>query len=376
MKAMIMAAGLGTRLYPLTRKTAKCMLPVVNKPAIERTIEHLKSHNITDIIINIYQNGEQIREYLRTGLNLGVKLAYSEEETLLGTAGGVKKASWFFDSGTTIILSGDGISNINLIEFIEFHREKKSIATIGLSPVMDVSQYGVVAVEKDGRIREFQEKPKKDEAISNLANTGIYAFERKVFDLIPEGEYDFGKQLFPRMLDEKIPIYGYYSEAYWNDIGTIDIYRQVHMDVLMRRINLPIVGKETRPGITVGTNTYIDEEAELIPPIAISNNVVIERYVRLKGPLSICHSCRIEESCNIERSIILSSVSIGKNSKIKNSIIGEGVKILRGVTLEDSNVIGPYTTIGNYSTIHAGIKIDAEIEIPPKTEVKQDVMRN
>lgn len=370
-----MAAGLGTRLYPITRKTAKCMLPVVNKPAIERIIENLRSHNITDIIINVYQNGEQLREYLRGGLHLGVRLAYSEEETLLGTAGGVKKASWFFDPETTLILSGDGISNLNLTEFIEFHQEKGSLATINLSPVMDVSQYGVAVIEREGKIRQFQEKPKPEEAISNLANTGIYAFERKVFDLIPDGEYDFGKQLFPRMLDEKIPIYGYYSEAYWNDIGTIDIYRQVHMDVLMRRVNLPILGKETRPGITVGTNTYIDEDAELIPPIAISNNVIIERYVRLKGPLSICHSCRIEESCEIEKSIILSSVSIGKGTKIKNAIIGEGAKILNGAILEDFNVIGPYAIIGEHSIIHSNIKIDAEIAIPPKTELKQDVMR-
>lgn len=371
-----MAAGLGTRLYPITRKTAKCMLPVVNKPAIERTIENLKSHNITDIIINVYQNGDQIKEYLGTEKNLGVKLAYSEEETLLGTAGGVKKASWFFDTETTLILSGDGVSTLNLTEFIEFHQRMQSIATINLSPVIDPSHYGVVVVERDGRIRQFQEKPKAEEAISNLANTGIYAFERKVFDLIPDGEYDFGKQLFPRMLDEKIPLYGYYSEAYWNDIGTLDIYRQVHMDVLMRKVNLPISGKETRPGITVGTNTYIDEDAELIPPIAISNNVVIERYARLKGPLSICHSCRIEESCNIERSIILSGVSIGKNTKIKNGIIGEGSKILNNVTLLDGNAIGPYTTIGDYSILHPGIKVDTEIEVPPKTELKQDVMKD
>lgn len=376
MKAMIMAAGLGTRLYPITRKRAKCMLPVVNKPILERTIENLKAHNITDIIINICQNGEEIKGYLGTGSRFGVKLAYSEEETLLGTAGGVKKASWFFDSETTLILSGDGISTLNLIEFIEFHQRIHSLATINLSPVIDPSHYGVVVVEKDGKIRQFQEKPNSSEAISNLANTGIYAFERKVFDLIPDGEYDFGKQLFPRMLDEKIPLYGYYSEAYWNDIGTLDVYSQVHMDILMRKVNLPILGKETRPGITVGTNTYIDEDAELIPPISISNNVIIEKHVRLKGPLSIYHSCRIEESCNIERSIILSGVSIGKNAKIKNGIIGEGSSILNNVVLSDGNVIGPSTTIGEYSILHPGIRVDAEIEVPPKTELKQDVMKD
>jgi len=375
MRAMIMAAGLGTRLYPITRKTAKCMLPIVNIPAIERIITNLKAHNITDIIINTYQNAEQIKEYLGSGERFGVRLAYSEEETLLGTAGGVKKASWFFDTETTLVLSGDGVSNINLTEFIEFHQGRKSLATINLSPVVDPSSYGVVIVERDGKIKEFQEKPRKEEAISNLANTGIYAFERKVFDLIPEGEYDFGKQLFPRLLDEKIGIYGYYSEAYWNDIGNLDVYRQVHMDILMRKVNLPILGKETRPGITVGTNTYIDEDAELIPPIAISNNVVIERYARLKGPLSIYHSVRIGESCNIERSIILSGIEIGKNTTIKNGIIADGVKIGNNVSLIENNVIGSYASIGEYSILHPGVKIDAGVEIPPKIEIKEDVMK-
>ncbi|MEW6680354.1 MAG: NDP-sugar synthase [bacterium] len=371
-----MAAGLGTRLYPITRKTLKAMLPVVNKPAIGRIIENLKAHNITDIIINIYQNGEQIKEYLGTGGKFGVKIAYSEEETLLGTAGSVKKASWFFDPDTTIILSGDGVSNLNLTEFIEFHQGRKSFATINLSFVSDPLHYGVVVVERDGRIKEFQEKPRPKEAISNLANTGIYAFERKIFDLIPDGEYDFGKQLFPEILKENVPFYGYYSEAYWNDMGTIDVYRQVHMDILMKRVSLPIAGKETRPGITVGTNTYIDEDAELIPPIAIGNNVVIEKYARLKGPLSINDSCRIEESCNIERSIILPKTTIGKNTKIRDGIIAEGSKIANNVVLVDNNVIGSYATIGEYSILHPGIKVDSEIEVPSKTELKENIMRD
>ncbi|HAW49595.1 TPA: hypothetical protein DCX16_01390 [bacterium] len=376
MRAMILAAGLGTRLYPITKKTPKCMLPVVNKPVIERAIENLKNHHINDVIINIHQSesGLQTEEYLGTGSKFGINIAYSEEETLLGTAGGVKKASWFFDPETTIILSGDGVFNLNITEFVEVHHERRGLATINLSYIYDTSQYGVVVVDDNWRIKRFQEKPKPGEAQSNLVNTGIYAFERKIFDLIPDGEYDFGKELFPRLLKENIPFYGYYSEMYWNDIGTIDVFRQVHMDILMKKVNLPIPGKETRPGINVGINTYIDEDAELIPPVAIGNNVIIERYARLKGPLSIADSCRIEENVYIEKSIVLPGVFIGKGSEIKNAVIGGGARILQGVTLTDNNIIGPSSIIGEYSTLAGGIKIDADVDVPGKSELRKDVM--
>jgi mannose-1-phosphate guanylyltransferase/phosphomannomutase len=374
MKAMIMAADPGIELYPLTKDIPKCMLPVVNQPVIERVIGNLKTYGITDIIIDLYQNEDYIKDRLEDGGRFGVRLAYSEEEQPLGTAGGAKKASWFFDEETTVIASSGGVTNINLTEFLEFHHERKALATVALSSVSDPHNYDVVEIDERGRISQFQEKP-KESPISSLANMGIYAFERKIFDLIPDGEYDFCSHLFPLFLKENIPFYGYLQEAYWNDIGTLGIYRQVQYDILMRKVNLAIPGKETRPGISVGENTYIDEDAELLPPIVVGNHVRIEKNVRLKGPLSINDHCKIEESAQIERSIILSNCTIGREVQIKEAILGRGSVIKNRVVLMEKNVVGSFVLIEENSVLHPKTVLDCKVEVPKDTEITEDIIR-
>ncbi|MDI6751962.1 MAG: NDP-sugar synthase [bacterium] len=375
MRAMIMAAGLGTRLYPITKDIPKCMIPVANIPVMERVIQSLVAFEIRNIIINLYWMKDYVKDYFGDGRRFGAKIAYSEEESLLGTAGGVKKASWFFDNETTIIVSGDGITSINLSELIEFHQSKNSLATIALSPVSDPSQYGVVVTNEIGNIKQFQEKPKKEEAKSNLVNTGIYAFERKLFDLIPNDiEYDFGHQLFPLLLEKKLPFYGYYCDGYWNDIGSLNIYIQAQIDILMKRVNLPVPGQETRSGIFVGKNTYISENAELIPPVVVGNNVQIQKNARLKGPVSINDNCKIEEGARIERSVLLYGVSIGKNVEIKEGIIGSGAILKNNVILKGKNTVGGFAVINESSILQENVLIDHRIEVPEKTELAESML--
>lgn len=371
-----MAAGLGTRLYPITKDIPKCMIPIANIPVMERVIQSLEAIGIRHIIINLYWMKDYVKDYFGSGEKFGVKIAYSEEESLLGTAGGVKKASWFFNNETTIVVSGDGISSINISELIEFHQNNNALATIALSPVSDPSQYGVVVSDEISRIKEFQEKPKKEEAKSNLVNTGIYAFERRLFDFIPDNtEYDFGHQLFPLLLEKRLPFYGYYSEGYWNDIGTLNVYIQAQIDILMRRANFPIPGNETRSGIFVGRNTYIDENAELIPPVVVGNNVQIQKNTRLKGPISINDNCKIEEGTRLERSVLLYGVSIGKNVEIKEGIVGSGAVLKNNVILKGKNVIGGFTVINEGSILQENVIIDHKIEVPEKTELAENIIK-
>jgi mannose-1-phosphate guanylyltransferase/phosphomannomutase len=376
MRAMIMAAGLGTRLYPITKDIPKCMIPIANIPVMERVIQSLVSTEIHNIIINLYWMKDYVKDYFGDGRRFGAKIAYSEEESLLGTAGGVKKASWFFDNETTLIVSGDGITNINFSDLIEFHQSKNSLATIALSPVSDPSQYGVVVLDEAGIIKQFQEKPKKEEAKSNLVNTGIYAFERRLFDLIPDnGEYDFGHQLFPLLLEKHLPFYGYYSDGYWNDIGALNVYIQAQIDILMRRVNLPIPGNETRSGIFVGKNTYISEDAELIPPVVIGNNVQIQKNARLKGPVSINDNCKIEEGAKIEKSVLLYGVSIGKNVEIKEGIVGSGAILKNNVILKGKNTVGGFAVINEGSILQENVIVDHKIEVPEKTELAESILK-
>ncbi|TLM99478.1 nucleotidyltransferase family protein [bacterium] len=231
MKAMILAAGVGSRLGHITADTPKPMVPVRGRPVMEHIVNLLRLYEIKDVVANLHYLPEMIMNYFGDGSGHGIRLAYSVEEKLLGTAGGVKTNQWFLDE-TFLVISGDALTDINLAAFLKFHREKKAVATIALKEVADVEQFGVVITDETGRIRNFQEKPKKEEALSNLVNTGIYIFEPEIFEMIPRGEfYDFGRNLFPLLVERGEPFYGYPMDGYWCDIGTVETYQKACQDV-------------------------------------------------------------------------------------------------------------------------------------------------
>jgi len=235
---MIMAAGVGSRLMPLTATVPKPMVPVANRPVMEHAVNLLKRYEITEVIANLHYLPDVIRDYFGDGSEFGANLKYSEEKELLGTAGGVKNNQWFLDE-TFVILSGDGLTDINLHKLIEFHKQKGALATIALKKVEEVEQFGVVIKGEDGKIESFQEKPKREEALSDLVNTGIYIFEPEIFDYIPAKEvYDFGKNLFPLLVEKNLPFYGYEMEGYWCDVGSLEVYRQAHCDVLDGKVDI------------------------------------------------------------------------------------------------------------------------------------------
>jgi len=231
MKAMILAAGKGTRVRPLTNKIPKPMIPIVTKPTIEFLIELLKAHNITEIMINISHLGWIIQDYLRNGSKYGVNIGYSFEGKLLpdgtletepiGSAGGMKLIQErynFFDE-TFIVLCGDAIIDLDITKAYNFHKSKGALATIITKEVSkeQVSNYGIVVTDEKCKILSFQEKPSPEEAKSNIANTGIYIFEPEIFDYIPSGEfYDIGSQLFPKLVSEGNP----FTPILWISIGS------------------------------------------------------------------------------------------------------------------------------------------------------------
>jgi NDP-sugar pyrophosphorylase family protein len=371
MRVMIMAAGEGTRLRPLTQNFPKAMAPVVNIPTIERLIDNLKSQELEEIIINLYFGAERIEEHLKDGKRFGVDISYSKEEVLMGTAGGVRNASWFFQDKTFLVTSGDGVTTFNFRDIIKFHKEKGGIATIGLIPVEDVTQYGVVVLNEDQRIVQFQEKPKQEEALSNLVNSGIYVFEPEIFEYIPKDqEYDFGKQVFPDLLKKGIPFYGFKSDAYWNDIGTIDVYRQVHFDILNGKVKLEIPGREISPGLWVEDGVEIFPGAELVPPLVLGRCSQIGPNTKLVGPVVVGRNCKIGKSIKIERSIIWDNTQIDSESNIDESIIGKNCVIESKVTLKPKSVIGSNCIIKSCTSIDEESKIMPNSVIEVKNEIK------
>src|SRR5437763_10304373 len=210
MRAMSLAAGVGSRLDPLTRNLPKPLVPIVNRPVMEHIVELLRKHGFNEIMVNVHYLGDQIEDYFGDGSRLGVKIHWSREDQLWGDAGSVKRVEDFFKDDTFIVVGGDDLADMDLTRLVKTHREKGALSTIALSLVDDPSEYGIVLMNEEGRITRFLEKPKGEVIFSNNANTGVYVFEPEVFELIPRGTpYGLGRDLFPLLLAQKKPIYGH-----------------------------------------------------------------------------------------------------------------------------------------------------------------------
>ncbi|MGE5575821.1 MAG: sugar phosphate nucleotidyltransferase [Syntrophothermus sp.] len=369
MKAMILAAGVGSRLEPLTCNVPKPMVPVVNRPAMEHIVALLKKHGYTDVIANLWYLPERIRGYFGDGSDFGLSLSYSQEKELLGTAGGLKKVEGFFDD-TFLVISGDALTDIDLTDMLRFHRGSGALATIALRRVDDPTRFGVVLTTSDGRITGFQEKPKAAEALSNLANTGIYIFERELLNLIPPGAfYDFGKDLFPRLVAAGAPFYGYAMGGYWCDIGSITQYRLAQYDVLQGKVELEAFSRlqaaSIRPGVFGGDDCRIDPSARLEGRILLGRGCTIGRGVWIVGETVIGDNCRIEDNAMIERSVIWQNTWVGKEARLTECVVGSEcylhpqARLGRGVILSDACVVEQRSEVRSNVLIWPGEVIQA-----------------
>ena len=274
MKAMILAAGKGTRVRPITHTIPKPMIPILQKPVMEFLVELLRQHGFDQIMVNVSHLADVIENYFRDGQKFGVQIAYSFEGRIdedgkmigeaVGSAGGMRRIqdfSPFFDD-TFVVLCGDALIDLDLTAALKWHREKGALATIVMKsvPREEVSSYGVVVTDDSGRIKDFQEKPSVEEALSTDINTGIYIFEPEIFDYIPSGEeYDIGSQLFPALVAAGAPFYGISMDFEWVDIGKVPDYWRAIQSVLLGEVkNVSIPGIEVRPGVYAGLNVAVN----------------------------------------------------------------------------------------------------------------------
>lgn len=239
-KAMILAAGEGTRLRPLTLETPKVLLPIGGVPLIEHTLTWLKRHSVSEVAINLYHLGEKIKDFLGDGSRFGMKISYSLEEALLGTAGGVKRTEHFFD-GTFVVVCGDIITDFDLSAMVRFHTVKNSLATVALLRVPNPWDVGIAKINEEGRILSFVEKPARGSETGNLGSGGVYIFEREIFDYMPDRSFsDFAYDIFPKLIELELPVYGYVLklEDYLTDIGTIEKYWKANEDVTAGKVKI------------------------------------------------------------------------------------------------------------------------------------------
>jgi len=336
MKAMILAAGKGTRVMPITKKIPKPMIPIINQPVMELIVEQLKKHGFNEFITNVSHLAPVIEGYFKDGSRLGVHMAFSWEGyfegdewkgTALGSAGGmqlIQSRSGFFND-TFAVLCGDAVIDVDFTEALKFHREKGAIATIIMKqvPKDEVSSYGVVCTGEDGRIIDFQEKPSPEEARSDMINTGIYLFEPEIFDFIPlQGEYDIGGDLFPALVKAGAPFYGVSLPFQWIDIGkTQDLWYVTRMALCGEINGFAMPGKEISPQIWVGANVHIDENADITGPVYIGGSTIVEKNVTIRGPALIHSGCVIEEGAEIEQALIWHHSRVSGTANVHKKIV-------------------------------------------------------
>ncbi len=359
MKCVIMAGGFGTRLRPLTNTLPKPMVPMVNRPIMEHIVELLVSHKIRDLTSLLYFHPEVITSHLGDGSQYGAKMSYISATADLGTAGSVAAAmrSWKKPE-TTLVISGDVLTDINLREAVAFHKKRKSIATIVLTRVENPLPFGIVITDKRGRITRFLEKPGWGEVFSDTINTGIYILEKEILKYVPEdSEFDFSKELFPILLKENRPIYGYIGEGYWKDVGSLEEYRQANLDILHGRVRVNIPGKETgREGVWVGEGSRIDFTSNLEGSVVIGDNCRIGPDTRIVNSV-IGSGVQVEEGAVIMDSVIWDNVSLGSRVLVQENVIANDTSIGAGAHLSEGVVVSDHCRIGRNATVKANVKV-------------------
>ncbi len=339
MKAFVMAAGLGTRLRPLTYSVPKPLVPIVNVPVIGYLMQNLSKSGVKEVIINLHYRPELVRSFLGNGSKWGLKVNYSYEEKLLGTAGGVKLKQSFFKE-TFIVTSGDGLTDLDFKKAVKYHKERKAIATVVLKPVDMRIEYGVVKIDNYNRIIGFYEKPSLDKIFTNLVNTGIYIFEPEIFKYIPDKKfYDFGSQLLPKLVKQNLPVYGFIADGYWCDVGNLSEYRRANHDCIDGKVNMKIQGRQILKKIWVGEDTILPKSVKFKAPCVIGNKVKIGENCLIGEYTVIGNNCIIGDNVYIRDSILWDNVVVRTNVKLDSCIIARNAVVSESITMFDGTVL-------------------------------------
>jgi NDP-sugar pyrophosphorylase family protein len=344
-KAFILAGGKGAHLRPLALHIPKPIVPLANIPFLFFQIDQIKRAGITEIILGLSYQPRKITDIFGDGMKYGVTMRYTYEDFPRGTAGALKAAENLIDD-TVVVLNGDILTDTDLLEVIQFHKDRKADATIVTTRVMNPSGYGLVEAEAGGRVARFLEKPPEDEITGDTINAGIYVLEVPVLQRIPkEGPQSFERDIFPAMLSEGARIYAHLSRAYWQDIGSPQKYLEAHYGIISGRVKLPSYPQKSCPPnhwekkqVQIDAYSILDGGCMIKPGVIIENSVLGEE-------------CRIEEGALIKDSVIWSGTRIRPNARIERAIIGRQCHIGEGARVRPGSVLGDKTVVTDYSVI-------------------------
>jgi mannose-1-phosphate guanylyltransferase len=362
--AVILVGGQGTRLRPLTDRTRKDMLPLVDRPLLAYTFEHLSRHGVGRAIVSCGYLPDQVGSTFgdRHG---ALSLQYCVEDEPLGTGGAIGFAGRGIEE-SFFALNGDSLREADLAELVRFHRSTGAKATILLTPVADPSRYGLVRVNAEGRVESFLEKPRPEEIDTDLINAGLYVLEPEVLELIPEGRaVSIERDVFPRLAEEG-SVYGIDLPGYWLDIGTPESYLQAHRDVLERSFR-------TEFGDALGPDfTRVDESAEvkpgarLVPPVYVGPGAVVEAGARAGSLAVLGAGSRLAEGAVVENAVVGARTKVGERAAVLGSIVGDDAEIGSACELRNLVVVGPGASLGPGNELDHGLRIGADQHIPER----------
>ena len=381
MKVCIMCGGEGTRLRPLTFERPKPCIPIVNRPSIELLVAHLSNMGFNEVVITLGYLGSEIERALGDGSLFGVEITYVHEETKMGTAGSVKNAQAFLDGSPFLVVGGDHVTDLNVLEFYREHRRHDRIVSIGLISIDDPSEYGIAEIDANYDLLRFKEKPAPGEIFSNLASTGMYVCDPEVFDHIPPNtKFDFAKDLFPRLMERGETLKGWLARGNWTDVGSPSSLRMAERWMLQQMTvtnisgNLSMKGAQILGPVMLGDSVSLGANAKVIGPVAIGSGTIIEENALIGPYTSIGDDCSVKANTKIFSSSLYDRIVVGPNSTVSGSIIDNDTVIRECCSIENDTVIGPRSMLQRGVVIHSKTRLWPEVIVPEGTVVKEHVL--
>ena len=368
-----MAGGQGTRLRPLTSNQPKPMLPIVGRPMMQHILRLAHNHGFDEMVATVHFLASVVRNFFGDGSDLGLSLSYATEEEPLGTAGSVKNAAPLLDE-RVLVLSGDSVTDIDLTELVQFHEKKGAAVTVTLKRVKDPLEFGIVITDEDGKVERFLEKPGWGEVFSDTINTGIYVIEREVIDMIPDGEVDFSKDLFPMLLDKGFPIYGYETDRYWADVGNFDGYMKAHRDALDRKVQLEIDGFEVRKGVWLGDGAELDPDAVVRRPVYIGENTRVEGGATLRDHTVLGRGVAVASAAFLHRCVVHDYAYVGQSAHLRGCIVGKSTDVMAGARLDEGVVVANECRIGEGAVLNPQVKVYPYKSVDPGAIVSESIV--
>ena len=378
-----MCGGEGTRLRPLTFERPKPCIPVANRPSIAHLVTHLANLGFTDIVITTGYLGDEIPQALGDGSLYGANITYVSEEVKLGTAGSVKNAQKYLEDAPFLVVGGDHMTDLNLLEFYRDHMNSSAIVSIGLISIEDPKEFGIAEIDASLRIHRFKEKPAPGEVFSNLASTGIYVCDPEIFKFIPENtKFDFAKDLFPLLMGRGLQINGWLARGNWTDVGNPAMLRAAEKWKLQENASSSVLGslnvKDARitGPVSFGDNINLGTGSRVVGPVLIGNNVTVGENVLIGPYTSIGDNCVIKNNAKLFSSSVYRGTVIGANTTISGSIVDVDTTIGDNCSIEHNTVIGPRCVLRNNITVHSGRRIWPDVIIEEGTKVTENVLND